>query len=696
MLAAFAACSSYGADYWISPSGTGSSPGTQQNPMSKSQIDNVLNSSMGPGDTLYLTSGDYGATLINLDTDGTSGSPKRIIGVDTGGGYPHFSGNGVWSRGNPESGQWRIMRVNGDHWEVENLELSGARYVITNDWAGYTHDAAHVHFKNIDIHDAHHGVYVCNLDDSSFENVTISQYTKQGFRLDGGCDDVTFTSCVADLTGGDNTWWEYAKAHPYGFVTYTGAANTNIAFVDCVSANNRRDDQGDVYWNGDGYLIESTTTGATFDGCIAINNEDGGFDLKKPVTMVDCVSVKNYRGFRMWNGGTLANCVAIYPFRRSHTNQNGSETAGGSGVWTKNGSPTVDYFTFHANKGRGAHEEGSGSITLTNSILSFSGVDGSFTLGNITLGSGTVTYRPNNGTDPDFVNPSITWNGVGNDMNSQEYGTAKGYNASVGGVALEVGDVTFYQDSSTQWHSVTFAASFAQTPVVVMSPASGNGDQPCAMRVRNVSTTGFEFQLDEWNYLNGEHLEETVFYLAMEPGVHSFGGLKWEAKNVSSVDDNWKTVSFGQSFTSRPAVIAQCVTYNGAAAVTTRMRNNSASSIQIHVQEEEGEDGTHADETVAVIAIEQGTLASEGSLSFRGGEWGSVDGDWGTKTFGGSSFSNPAVLLGINTFAGQDTVAARYKNLTSTGVTVKCEEEESADAELAHADETVSYIVFGD
>jgi hypothetical protein len=288
--------------------------------VNKSQMNTTLNTTMLAGDSLFLGSGNYGSTTISLSSSGTEGAWKQVIGVNTGSGVPHFSGNGNWSRSNPDSGQWQIIGVTGSYWIVDNLELSGVRYAVKNSTSS---TASHYLFRNLLIHDVRHGVYLSYLDDSRFENVVVTEYSKQGFRLDRGCDNVVFENCVADLSGEDASWWDYSEPFPYGFVTYDKGPHTNISFVNCVAANHRRNNQGDMYWNGDGFLVEDTTTGAILENCLAINNEDGGFDLKVATTLTNCVSVLNYRGFRFWGNSTAENCVAVAPYRRSFGNPTG-------------------------------------------------------------------------------------------------------------------------------------------------------------------------------------------------------------------------------------------------------------------------------------------------------------------------------------------------------------------------------------
>ncbi|WFB37756.1 DNRLRE domain-containing protein [Kiritimatiellota bacterium B12222] len=450
----------HAADYYMTPSGAGTKSGADwDNALAKSSMSTTLNTTMGPGDSLFLGSGNYGSTTLGLSSDGTSSAWKSVVGVDTGAGIPHFTGSGNWYRSNPDSGQWQIVNVSGSYWIVDNLELSGVQYAIKNSTSS---TASHYVFSNLLIHDVRHGVYLSYLDDSRFENVVVTEYTKHGFRLDRGCDNVVFEDCIADLTDGDTSWWDYSEAFPFGFILNNGGAHTNISFVNCVAANHRRNAQGISYWNGDGFVVENTTTGVSFDDCLAINNEDGGFDLKPTATLTNCVSVRNYRGFRFWGGGSAENCVAVAPYRRSNGNPTGGY--GGVGAWTKNGSPTFSYFTFYADAGTAAYEEGSGHLTLTDSILAFSGAGGSFKSGNVTLGTGTVTYRPGSGVDPNFVNATTVWDGSGDDLNSVTYGDSKGYFYDLGLPVIEA----IYPEADTYVHDKYPTTNFGSSEYMLV------------------------------------------------------------------------------------------------------------------------------------------------------------------------------------------------------------------------------------
>ncbi|MEL6679460.1 MAG: CAP domain-containing protein [Pseudomonadota bacterium] len=253
---------------------------------------------------------------------------------------------------------------------------------------------------------------------------------------------------------------------------------------------------------------------------------------------------------------------------------------------------------------------------------------------------------------------------------------------------LEVGTATTAQAGWNAWTSVTFAEAI-EDAVVVMGPLSSNGSDQSVVRVRNVTDTGFEFQIDEWDYLDGWHAPETVSWIAISEGTHQLAdGRTISAGEVRAVNSSPVQVSL-DGMDSDVVVMAQVASFNGPAAVTDRISNVGQTGFTVRMQEEEAADRQHSPETVSWIAIEEG--GATGSL------WaGSTDSPVNhhrTRIDLDGSIADAALIADMQTMRGTDTAALRYQDLAANGVTIRVEEEKSLNAEMAHAHEDIGWIV---
>jgi hypothetical protein len=67
--------------------------------------------------------------------------------------------------------------------------------------------------------------------------------------------------------------------------------------------------------------------------------------------------------------------------------------------------------------------------------------------------------------------------------------------------------------------------------------------------------------------------------------------------------------------------------------------------------------------------------------------------NWYNIDFEGS-YASPVLLAGMQTQDGGDPAGIRYRSLGTSSVSVKIEEETSADSEIGHTTEVVGYVVF--
>ncbi|MBM3335817.1 right-handed parallel beta-helix repeat-containing protein, partial [Candidatus Sumerlaeota bacterium] len=207
---------------------------------------------------------------------------------------------------------------------------------------------------------------------------------------------------------------------PFGFILNDGGApNTQVTFEDCVARNNMKPNQTKKYKNGDGFVVEGNSREVLFRRCLALRNQDGGFDLKVPdVRLTDCVAVGNKRGFRVWTTGALTNCLAA-----------GGET----GLWCNGGPLTAVRCTFHAAQGFAVtgDDRATEPITVLDSIISAAPDATVFhPTGRKVILSGTIVSGPKQaGKAPAYPRPDPNWDGRGEAMDSAAY-PDKGYRST--------------------------------------------------------------------------------------------------------------------------------------------------------------------------------------------------------------------------------------------------------------------------
>jgi PKD repeat protein len=266
---------------------------------------------------------------------------------------------------------------------------------------------------------------------------------------------------------------------------------------------------------------------------------------------------------------------------------------------------------------------------------------------------------------------------------------------TVTGAPVAIGEVNSFdhdQADGDTWYAADLHGDYRK-PVVIAKSLSTYDAEPAHIRVRNVGPSDFEWQIEEWEYLDGAHGTETISFIVVEAGRHTLeDGTILEA-GAASVNNNWATISFSQPFGSTPTLLTAVNTTNDPIACVTRTRNLGTSGFQVKVQEEEAQHQSHGYETIAWVAIEQGTGTNNG-MSFHAGRTpNSVTHRWyGVELLG---FEVPPIFLcHDDTYNGGNTCAARWTKLDNRLVQVKIEEEQSRDLEVNHISETVSFLAW--
>ncbi len=205
----------------------------------------------------------------------------------------------------------------------------------------------------------------------------------------------------------------------------------------------------------------------------------------------------------------------------------------------------------------------------------------------------------------------------------------------------EARKVTNNQANGSAWYTINLANSYT-SPVVLMEMSTFNGGDPTHIRLKNVSSGSFQYQMEEWDYKDGAHTTENMSYIVVESGTHTFSnGAKLVAGQVNT-NQSFTTKNYGTTLIGTPVVISQSQTYNDASAIVTRQINIGTTSFKVRVQEEEGNDGSHATETIGFFAIESGSVAGRLASSPQVEKPESLEEVLEENEFGINIYPNPA------------------------------------------------------
>ena len=265
-----------------------------------------------------------------------------------------------------------------------------------------------------------------------------------------------------------------------------------------------------------------------------------------------------------------------------------------------------------------------------------------------------------------------------------------------GSQAVQTGSLTLAQIKAGRWIDVAFDRPFDRTPVVAVGAPSSRSAEPVLARVRNITSTGFQLKLDEWSNLDGRHSEETVSFLAAEPGRHKVGGVTLEAGAVTA-DGTWRQAAFGEHFATTPVVLPQVSSDFGGVVANVRLNGVNAKGFQVRLQEHEARERKglrHGQETVGYIAL-SGVRGEIDGRPIKVGATRVNVGDKGRMIRFGVRFGAPDLVAAGQTAKGVDPVTLRYSGLTSKGARLRMQEEQSHDRETRHGGERVGWVVIG-
>ncbi len=319
-----------------------------------------------------------------------------------------------------------------------------------------------------------------------------------------------------------------------------------------------------------------------------------------------------------------------------------------------------------------------GTYTVTLTVTDSSGKKSSITT--------PVVARESDGT---AVDGSTVSNDVETDISTANLGIVVLDNIILPttSVHLEVGEVL----AAGEWVRVSFDEPYSH-PIVVAGPPQSSEAEPCTVKIRNVTSEGFEIRLREWPGQDGEHVAEKVSYLAIEQGTSVLADGTVVVAGMFTGSTNWQKINFSQSWSKIPVILTSITSAHNDEAVTGRGVPGTSSFAYLLQAGEGTKQATVQAETVHYVALEPGT-GSQDSWQYEVRTKGVLVTDsWKTVDFTTNFLQAPMLFAGMQSFVSADTAALRTSAVKRSQFQVKVEEEQSADDEVSHPAEKIGYL----
>lgn len=260
-------------------------------------------------------------------------------------------------------------------------------------------------------------------------------------------------------------------------------------------------------------------------------------------------------------------------------------------------------------------------------------------------------------------------------------------------LVIEHGEILL--DNNWQW--VEFENTSFIDPIVVVNGLSSKESHPAVVRVAEVDHRGFWVRIQEWEYLDGEHVTEKTGYIAVERGRHQLLNGTWvEAGEITiNGSDGFVAAEFSAPFATSPVVLSSVASDYDYQAVVVRLREIAPTGFELRLQHEEALSYPHGEERVTYIAWEP-SLGEINGVAFEAAITSNTVTDARYRIDFATPFEQaPLFLAQPQTVDGGDTANLRWRDKTLSEVDVYIDEEQSKDSETRHTTEAVGYIIFG-
>jgi len=296
------------------------------------------------------------------------------------------------------------------------------------------------------------------------------------------------------------------------------------------------------------------------------------------------------------------------------------------------------------------------------------------------------------------------------------------------------------QFQQTAFTRITFDGEFASPPnVFALTPEFTGSDDPCTIRIENISTTGFDATCLE--PINEDRVSPDIpfEYIAIQNGTTNIpladgsgNNVEFRSACINNVIEqqigggtgSFRTVNFSPAFTNPPAVINQVVTTNNFTSDSTLNRFDNAfldvavsnvteNGFQVAIESAETRTTLlSSTEVICYLAVETNGCQSLDFSSFGGPTTpvefqalqsgpvisGHDDGACDSVAFENGCFSStPTVLAKQTTRNGPDGGWLRRCSTTNSAATFVYDEDRVSDTERSHfGSEAISILAFGE
>ncbi len=179
----------------------------------------------------------------------------------------------------------------------------------------------------------------------------------------------------------------------------------------------------------------------------------------------------------------------------------------------------------------------------------------------------------------------------------------KGVHTLPDGRIIEAG----YTDADSDGEAVSLSGSFSTPPTVLTTVASDNHSSVVDSDPYNITSAGFDLNVEEAESQDGVHGLENVGWIAIQAGGDGTSGT---AQNIGGIDSSWSNdIGYGATYADA-VVLAETQTQNDADTGNLEFRNIDADNVDIRFEEDTSVDGDtgHADESIALVTFENGLI----------------------------------------------------------------------------------------